>query len=455
MVSFLHLPHFIPLFYHMKSLSLRLFEYMLRQSAKAVLLRHRPRIIGVTGSVGKSSAKEAIALALSGTYRVRRNTGNFNNEIGIPLVILGADRVSQPVLRAILVPFFLLKTLLLPRSQYPEILVLELGIDRIGDMDYLLSFLPASVGVVTNISSSHLAFLGTIGTVAREKGKLVTALPKEGVAVLVADEPRVLRLRERTKARVLTYGFDRSADISATHLAFFRDERGVPSGSSFKLEYHGKSIPVRLPSVIAEHHILAVLAGVAVAVALKINPLDAARSLESFCPLPGRLRLILGARRSLLIDDTYNASPTSLSAALRTLSSFGGMRKMVAFGDMLELGSESRSAHEHVATLIRECGAEEVFLAGEHMRLTEAALVRLGFSRAKVHWFDHPETLGRALLPSLREGDVVLFKGSQGMRMEKAVEITMEDPAQAKTLLPRQSEAWKKTPFLLPRETIL
>lgn len=411
-------------------------------------------IVGVTGSVGKSSAKEAIALTLSGTYRVRWNAGNFNNEIGIPLVIIGADGIANPIGRALLVPFFFLKTICLSRSRYPEILVLELGIDRIGDMDYLLSFLPASIGVVTNISSSHLAFFGTIGTVAREKGRLVAALPEDGVAVLSADEPRVLRLRDRTKARVLTYGFNPTADICASHLAFFRDDRGVPSGSSFKLEYHGKSIPVRLPSIIAEHHILAVLAGVAVAVALKINPLEAARSLEVFRPLPGRLRLIEGVRRSLLIDDTYNASPTSLSAALRTLSSFGGMRKIVALGDMLELGSESRSAHKEVAELIRECGVEEIFLVGEHMRHTEEALLQLGFPRANIHWFDHPETLGRALLPSLREGDVVLFKGSQGMRLEKAVEIVMENPLQAEILLSRQSAVWRKVPFSLPKENI-
>lgn len=411
-------------------------------------------IIGVTGSVGKSSAKEAISLALSGTYRVRRNAGNFNNEIGIPLVIIGADGIANPIGRALLVPFFFLKTICLSRSRYPEILVLELGIDRIGDMDYLLSFLPASIGVVTNISSSHLAFFGTIGTVVREKGRLVAALPEDGVAILSADEPRVLRLRDRTKARVLTYGFNPTADIYASHLAFFRDDRGVPSGSSFKLEYQGKSIPVRLPSIIAEHHIFAVLAGVAVSVALKINPLEAARSLEVFRPLPGRLQLIEGVRRSLLIDDTYNASPTSLSAALRTLASFGGMRKIVALGDMLELGSESRSAHDEVATLIRECSVEEVFLIGEHVRHTEETLVRLGFPRANIHWFDHPESLGRALLPSLREGDVVLFKGSQGMRLEKAVEIVMENPLQAETLLPRQSAAWKKTPFSLPKESI-
>lgn len=438
----------------MKPFHIRLFESLLRFCARSVLWRHRPMIVGVTGSVGKSSSKEAIALALSLAYRVRRNAGNLNNEIGIPLVVIGADGIVNPLWRAVLVPFFFLKTFCLPRSQYPEVLVLEFGIDRIGDMDYLLSFLPASVGVVTNISSSHLAFFGTIGTVAREKGKLIAALPKDGTAILAADEPRVLRLRDRTKARVLTYGFSPSADICATHLSFFRDERGVPSGSSFKLEYRGKSIPVRLPSVIAEHHILAILAGVAVAVALKMNPLEVARSLEAFRPLPGRLQLIEGARRSLLIDDTYNASPTSLAAALRTLSSFGGMRKIVALGDMLELGTESRAAHTNIAALVRECGADEVFLAGDHMRLAEESLVRSGFSQAKIHWFDHPETLGRAMLPLLREGDVVLFKGSQGMRMEKAVEIAMDDPTKAESLLPRQSTAWKKIPFSLPKENV-
>lgn len=432
----------------MKPLLLRSVESMLRIMAVALLKRHRPIVIGITGSVGKSSTKEAIATVLSARFRVRQSPGNFNNEIGIPLTILGSLDTKRSRLRLVVAPFRFLLTFVLPRSRYPEILILELGIDRVGDMEYLLEFLSPVVGVLTTISTSHLEFFKSLSVVSREKGKLILSLPKNGLAVLNADEPRVMKFRDKTKAAVLSYGFDESADVRGTHVAFFRDTAALPIGSSFKLEYEGKSIPVRLPNIIAEHHISAALAAAAVGIFFKMNPLEVAEALRNFQSLPGRMRLFNGVHRALLIDDTYNASPKSLLAALKTLGKLEGSRRVVVLGDMLELGADSDQAHRDVAGWIREHDIHEVFLLGTGMLLAKEELERANFPSEHLHWFSDPESLGDQLVAFLREGDLVLLKGSQGMRLEKAVEMALLEPSSARAFLCRQSDEWKNTPFL-------
>lgn len=427
---------------------MRFLKYTLRLMAILVLKRHRPIVIGITGSVGKSSTKEAITTVLSARFRVRESPGNFNNEIGVPLAILGAGSSGNSKLRLACAPFRFLVTLLSPGRWYPEILVLELGIDRVGDMEYLLDFLSPTIGVLTTISTSHLEFFKTLSTVSREKGKLILSLPKNGLAVLNAGDARVLKFRDKTRASVLSYGFCEGADVRATHISFFRDATGTPIGSSFKLEYEGKSIPVRLPNIIAEHHIEAALAAAAVGIFFKMNPLEVAEALRSFQSLPGRMRLFEGVHRSLLVDDTYNASPKSLLAAMKTLGSLGGMRRIVALGDMLELGTESEKAHREIASWIREGDVCEVFLLGKALLFAKEELERQGFSKERIHWFSDPESLGAQLSATLREGDIVLLKGSQGMRLEKAVEMVLAEPSRAYEFLCRQSNEWKQKPFV-------
>ncbi len=432
----------------MKSLPLRCVESILRIMAIVVLKRHRPIVIGITGSVGKSSTKEAIATVLSARFRVRQSPGNFNNEIGIPLTILGSLDTKRSRFRLVSAPFLFLLTLCLPRNRYPEILILELGIDRIGDMEYLLEFLSPTVGVLTTISTSHLEFFKSLSVVSREKGKLILSLPKNGLAVLNADEPCVMRFRDKTKATVLSYGFDETADVRGTHATLFRDAATLPIGSSFKLEYDGKSIPVRLPNIIAEHHISAALAAAAVGIFFKMNPLEVAEALRNFQSLPGRMRLFEGVHQSLLIDDTYNSSPKSLLAALKTLGKLESSRRIVVLGDMLELGTDSAQAHRDVAKWICEHDIHEVFLLGAGMLLAKEELERVNFPMDHLYWFSDPKSLGDQLVTSLREGDLVLLKGSQGMRLEKVVEMLLMQPSSARTLLCRQSEEWRNTPFV-------
>ncbi len=418
--------------------------------AKAVLAKYQPLVIGITGSVGKSSAKEAIALVLSASYRVRSAEGNQNNEIGIPLTIIGAKSGGRSVFRWLLVFFRWAGTMLFP-IRFPQVLVLEMGIDRPGDMEYLLNFVPVNIGVVTQVSSSHIAYFGSVGNIAKEKGRLIAELPENGYAILNADDKNVIRMQERTRAKIITYGFSESASVRADHILFHRDPRRM-EGFSFKVAVEGKSVPVRLPKIIAKHHIFGVLSAIGVGLSLKMNLVEIARALERFEPLPGRLRLLPGREGAFLLDDTYNASPVSVRAALDVVKELMAPRKIVVLGDMLELGADATEEHGGLAEVIEASGAHIIFTVGQHMRSLHEALLARGYARKRVLWMPDPISALEALLQTIRPDDLILIKGSRGMRMEKIVEGLLIDPRDAKALLCCQSDEWRRKPFAPPSE---
>ncbi len=428
----------------------KILEKLLRSMTRAVLRKYQPLIVGITGSVGKSSTKEAIALVLGVTYRVRKAEGNYNNEIGIPLTVLGVESGGSSFLRWFLVFWKWLLLMVLP-AKYPEVLVLEMGIDRPGDMAFLLEFIPVKIGVVTQVSSSHIAFFGTLNNIAREKGRIIASLPDDGIAVLNADDARTLKMRDKTKARVITYGFLEGADIHADNFVFHREAKRA-EGLSFKVNFEGKTVPIRLPKVVAKHHIPAVLAALAVGVALKMNPFDLIEALEKFEPLPGRLRLLPGRDNTYLLDDTYNASPTSTRAALEVMTELMAPRKVAILGDMLELGPESDLEHAALSSAIRDSGVQVVITVGEHMRALHEQLLKDGFSRKQVLWMPDPMSAVEAAMSVVRSEDLVLIKGSQGLRMELVTEQLLVDPRTAGSYLCRQSESWRKKPFVAPTE---
>ena len=424
-------------------------ERLLSFMANAVVRKYKPLIVGVTGSVGKSSAKEAAALVLSGTMRVRKSEGNYNNEIGVPLTILGVGTDGSAVTRLLsaLARFPILVTI---PYRYPETLILELGVDRPGDMAALLQIAPSKIGVVTTVGESHIEYFGSVANIAKEKGRLISSLPSDGFAILNADDERVLGMGKKTKAVVLSYGFGSNASVSADNIVL-QDTDGV-IGSSFKLNYDGTSIPVRLPGVIARHHISDVLAGAAVGIAAGMHLVDIAKRLEGFAPLPGRLRFLHGRNGIGILDDTYNASPVSVSAALSTLAEIPARRKMVALGDMLELGPDSEESHRRLADAVFASGAGTAILVGHHMRSLGKELLSRGMDRGNVFFLPDPDTAATFVRDMVREGDLILVKGSQGLRMEKVSEALLNDPSDAPTLLCRQSTYWRAKPFVPPVE---
>lgn len=428
----------------------KILEKILRFMTRAVLRKYKPLIVGITGSVGKSSTKEAVALVLSVAYSVRKADGNYNNEIGIPLTVIGARSGGSSFFRWTGVFWKWLCIMVFP-VRYPEVLVLEMGIDRPGDMAFLLEFIPVKIGIVTQISSSHIAFFGTLANIGKEKGKLIAALPEDGIAILNADDKRTLKMREKTKARVITYGFEEGADVHADNFVFHR-EASRAEGLSFKVNFDGKTVPLRLPKVVAKHHIPSVLAALSLGVALKMNPVEVIEVLEQFEPLPGRLRLLKGRDNTYLLDDTYNASPASTRAALEVMGELMAPRKIVVLGDMLELGPETVREHALLAGAVKNSGVQIIVTVGKHMRALHEQLLQDGFSRKQVLWLPDPMAAVEAVLSIIRSEDLILIKGSQGLRMEKVTEQLLVDPRTAASFLCRQTDDWRKRSFTPPLE---
>lgn len=426
----------------------RIVEFILRYMAKAILFKYRPVVIGVTGSVGKTTTKDAILYALSSHLFVSGSEKNFNNEIGIPLTILGCGAPGRSLIRWLRVGLRFV-SLMVFSIRYPKVLVLEFGVDRPGDMRYLLSIVRPTIAVVTEISSSHIEFFGSLDAIAEEKGKLVEALSPEGYAILNADDTRVFKMRKRTQARLIGYGFHKRSTLRAFNDSVVCSERGL-CGMRLKIQFDGKTLPIRLKNLIAKHHIYAVLAAISVADVLKIPLLEVIREIEDFRLSPGRLQPIPGLQGSWIFDDTYNASPTSTSAAIETMEQIPFGRKILVLGDMLELGSEEIEGHISLAKSIMRMRPDGILLVGRRMRILGEKIIRDGFDKRCVKFFEDPVSAGKFILKHLQVDDIVLVKGSQGMRMELAVEQVMAHPEQAERLLCRQTKRWKEIPYAMP-----
>lgn len=427
---------------------LQFLQKILRLMAIGILKKYNPRIIGVTGSVGKTSAKEAIFSVLAGHFRVRKNEKNYNNEVGIPLTIIGSNGGGSSFFRWLKVFFKWTAVMFLP-FEYPEILVLEMGADRPGDLKYLTDFMRLEVGVLTDISASHVEFFNNLEGVAREKGTIIRTLNEKGLAIINLDNSNVASLKDQAKSSLIAVGFSREAEMRATDRAFiYSGEAGAEiKGMSFKLNYRGTSIPVRLNNVLARHQIYSALFAAAAGTWLGLNLVEIGSALENYSPPCGRMKLISGVKNTFIIDDTYNASLASAQAALETLGEIAASRKIVVLGDMLELGGEMESGHRKVARKFLEIKGDIILLVGKRMQFAVEELLKNNFPKNNTFSFKDPVAAGRKLQEIIREGDLILVKGSQGMRMEKIVEEIMAKPQKAGELLCRQNPEWKEKPF--------
>ena len=418
-----------------------LLIFSLRILAQATLWRYKPCIIGVTGSVGKTSTKEAIFTVLRRKFTVRRNIKNYNNELGVPLTILDEETGGRSFwhwLKVFLVGFFGI----FYTKNYPEVLVLEMGADRIGDISYLTSFVKCYIGVVTAIGEIpvHVEFFQSVSQVAREKSNLVRSLDKDGWAVLNFDDERVRIMANQTRARIFSYGFSENVDLRASNFEQYTEDPNEVV-MSFKVDSGGNTVPIRLRNILGRQQVYAVLAAVAVGLISKINLVEITQALKDYQPLPGRLRFIKGIKNSLILDDTYNASPSAMLAALDVLRVIPG-RKIAALGDMLELGAFTEEAHRQVGAEVAKT-ADMLLAVGERaIFLADEARIN-GMSADKVSYFASSQGAGRFLQDSIREGDIILVKGSQGVRMEKIVKEIMAEPERAEELLVRQEAEWQ------------
>jgi UDP-N-acetylmuramoyl-tripeptide--D-alanyl-D-alanine ligase len=435
----------------MKNRKILILEKILKHFATRALKRFKPRVVGVTGSVGKTSTKEAIYTVLVAKFRVRKSEKNYNNEIGIPLTVLGIESGGSSIvgwaiviMRAIFISFFS------SRKKYPEILVIEMGADRPGDIRYLVNFLKPEIGVITTIGISHLEYFKDRKQIAREKGNLVRVLNKEDLAVLNYDDLEVREMKEIVKSKKILYGFSENADVRASDI-FFGYEK-VPDnlggevdkirGISFKLSYEGATMPVRLVRSIGRPQIYSVLAAAAVGIHFGMNLLEISEAVKNFQPPVGRLNIIDGIKNSIIIEDSYNAAPQSTLAALEVLEKIKARRKIAALGNMLELGADTEIGHREIGKRVAEV-AHILFAVGDKAQFIADEAVRSGLDKNNVFCYGSSSRAGKEIQRIIEEGDVILVKGSQGARMEKISEEIIRTPEEADKLLPRQSAEWK------------
>ena len=426
-----------------------LARHLLKILSRAVIEKYQPKIIGITGSVGKTTTKEAILLVLSGKYKVRGNIKNYNNEIGLPLTILGSTSPGRSFLGWGNVIFKALKLLIVRDKNYPEFLVLEMGVDHPRDMDYLLSFIQPIVGVVTTIGQAHLEFFGTPDNIAKEKGKLIASLPSTGIAILNADDRRVADMASRCKGKVITYGLGSEAQVRATEVKFnYRQATALSleslRGVNCELHYHEAMVPLSLPFIMTEAALYSALAAVAVGLSQGLGLMDIADTLKDFQPLQGRCNLLAGLNGSIVLDDSYNASPTSMIAALEILANLpvdNPARRIAVLGDMLELGINSPAEHRRVGQIIAGLPIGHLILVGSLAKLIGEEAQSLGWT-GRLDYFDNSHEAALKIKEIISPQSVILVKGSQGIRMERIVKELLANPQEADNCLVRQDSHW-------------
>lgn len=409
--------------------------------ARRAVRRHHPRVVAVTGSVGKTSAKEAVARVLGDGPKIRASRGNYNNQLGVPLTILGCTAPGRSPSKWLSI----FKSAIRAGGEaYPETLILEMAADHPGDIRYLTHLAPPDIAVVTRVAPVHTVFFGSVEAVAAEKGVLVESLRSGGTAVLNRDDERVWQMRSRTQERVVSYGVHPEADVRGERPTIQGDlgseDHGV--GLQFDLSIAGTSQTVSIPDMLGVHHLTSILAAAVVGWVSGIPAQDIAQRLQTIRPLPGRLRLLPGIKRTWILDDTYSASPDATVAALRVTHDLRGVgRRYGILADMEELGSYTESGHEEVGRVAAET-VDVLVTVGDKSRITAEAAKRAGLSADRIFTFDDRADAGIFVQGRLEPGDLVLVKGSQATRMEKVVHELMAEPLRAGELLVRQDPAW-------------
>lgn len=427
----------------------KILEFKLKILAKMILKKYKPEVIGVTGSVGKTSTKEAIYTVLKENgFKIRQNQKNYNNELGLPLTIIDSEAGGKNIFKWFLTLLKGVKLILFKDENYPKILVLEMAADRPGDMKYLVNLAPCHIGVVTNVSTVHTEFFGSQELIAEEKSQIIKHLKSDGFAVLNADDDLTYEMRGTTQASVFTFGFRNIADFSAGNvkLVYEEDNQDV-MGLSFDLKHKENTYHFVLPKILGNHLIYTVLPAIVIGMIYRIEMTKIISALKNLEPPKGRMRLISGIKSTQIIDDSYNSSPLACKAALKTLGEIrlpGNFRKFAVLGDMLELGSISEQAHQEIGKAVVDYGIDVLLTVGERARDIARGAKNQGMQQYYIFSFKNSIEAGRFLQQRIKQGDVILVKGSQGMRMEKIVKEIMAEPMKAKELLVRQDKSWQK-----------
>lgn len=411
---------------------------ILRFEAKIILARFKPKIIAISGTVGKTSAKEAIALVLSGEFNVRKSEKSYNSELGVPLTIIGAKTGWNSLLKWLGIILKGLKAFLL-EADYPKYLVLEMGVDSPKDMEKMMAWIKPNIGVITAFGNTpvHVENFKDPSALMKEKWKLIERLEDNDIAVLNSDDKTIISYGKKLKIKTFTFGFSESADICASNYKINYD------GIVFKVSYDGKIVPVKLAMIFGRQNVYTAISAIAVGLSCGINLIKCVAAVSRIKQVLGRLNLIEGINNSLIFDDTYNSSPLAVEMAIETLFEYPAKRRIAVLGDMKELGEFSQGEHQRIGESLRERDVWFLFAVGKEAKYFAEGARKSGFDTAKIFEFDNAVEAGGAVRQIMQEGDLVLVKGSQSARMEKVVEKIMAHPENKENLLVRQEEEWK------------
>lgn len=423
----------------------KIIEKILKFLARLIIKKYKPEIIAITGSVGKTSTKEAIFFLLNKKFKTRTNIKNYNNEIGLPLTIIGQASPGRNIYKWFKLLIKSLFLILIKDKNYPKILVLEYGIDRPGDMKYLTSIAKPDISVVTAVSHSHYEFFGSLENIKKEKQVLVEETNNNGLVILNYDNKYVREMENVAKTSILSYGKSNDADLKAVDIVFKNKvENNFSGGLSCKIDYNKSLMPLNIDQVLNEAALYSILAAYCVGTKYNINLVEISSLFKDFKLPAGRMNIIKGINNSIIIDDSYNASPESSDLALKTIENLETKgKKYVVFGDMLEIGSYSKKAHILLGQNVKKAKIDYLITKGDLALDINQGAIDSGYNENKALHLNSFIQISNFLKENLKDSDIVLVKGSQGARMEKVLEEIILDKKNKEKLLVRQDNTWQ------------
>lgn len=418
----------------------RTFEGILAWLAQVTLWRFRPGIVGLTGSVGKTTAKAALEAVLGGERLIRSSCDNIPSHAALLLAILGdwdaeARRLFDPTTGASSFATTLLWTRValrgvynvvrLPKSRYPEVLILEYVAHEPGALKTLLGVVRPNVAVITATGDIpvRVGVFGAGEEALREHVRLIEQLPAAGFAILNGDDAAIIKMKHRTRSHVMTFGTGTGVHLRLTSVEQKIDQ-GVAS-IAFKLEYGGSTVPVRLQGALGAGQVYAAAAAASAGLIFGMNLVAIAERLSSYIPAAGVLRLVRGMKDTVIIDDAYDAHVLSVDASLQTLADLPAKRRIVVLGDLIDLGRYAVEAHERLGT--HAARSATIFVTvGSRAKLAGAAALRAKLPKRNVYAFDRAEDAVAPVRDLLKKGDAILVAGATVMRMGLIVDALRE-----------------------------
>jgi UDP-N-acetylmuramyl pentapeptide synthase len=413
--------------------------------AKILLGRTKPKIVAITGSVGKTSTKDAVYTVLKNHIHTRKSEKSFNSDIGVALTVLGLSNAANN-------PFLWIKNIVdgalhaLFAGNYPEVLVLEMGVDRPGDMKRLTSWIKPDIVVITRLPEVpvHVEYFSSPQQIIDEKMILAYALKSDGVFIYNNDDEKIHQYLEDIRQQ--SFGFSRysPSHFTASGDSILYDAKGMPCGMEFSITHITTELKASIFGSVGVQHSYTFAAAAAVGSIFGITLEEAIEDFKKHPPLPGRMRIIEGVEGSVILDDTYNSSPTACEHAIQTLSEIKAPgRKIAILGDMLELGQFSVREHERIGELLGDKVDVLVTLGVRARKIAEGAL-EYGLSEKNIFQYEDVEQAKAEVKRMVEKGDVILVKASQSIRAEKIVAFLMASPEEARKLLVRQERMWSK-----------